>query len=254
MKNKKMIICIGAAIFAVGLSASLITGKAIITKNRKERIELLPSGFTVTAHSGAMGTVPNSVDSIETGAENADIIEFDVNFQKDGTPVLTHDEPVGGEVTLEKAFEVLSKHKNTKANVDLKSTDNLPEVQRLAKEYDVTDQIFFTGVRQADVEAVKRDCPEISYYLNFDVDKRKNKDEQYIASIVNAVKESGGVGLNIHFGGASNELIEALHENGLLVSLWTVEKEKDILKVISYLPDNITTLIPDRVNAIAKES
>ena len=253
MKNKKRIICIGAAIFAVGLSAVLIIGKATITKNRKERIELLPAGFTVTAHSGAMGTVPNSVDSLETSAENADIIEFDMNFQKDGTPVLSHDEPIGGEVTLERAFEVLSKHKNTKANVDLKSTANLPEVQRLAKKYDVTSQIFFTGVRQEDVETVKRDCPEISYYLNFDVNKRKNRNDEYIASIVSAVKESGAIGLNIHFGGVSNELTYALHESGLLVSLWTVEKERDILKVLSYLPDNITTLTPDRVYAVVNE-
>ncbi len=250
MKNKKMIAFIGAAAIAVGLSAGLIIGKEALTKSREEKIGSLPDGFTVTAHSGSMGTVQNSPDSLEVGAKNADIIEFDLNFNEKNEPVLSHDAPTGGEPTLKEAFEILAKHKTAKANVDLKSAANLPEVQRLAEECGVLSQIFFTGVGEDRIEIVKRDCPKIPYYLNYGIDKKQNKDSAYIQSIVAKVKETGSIGLNFRFDGASKELIDALDKNGLLVSVWTVNGKGKMYKMLSLGVDNITTERPDKLNKI----
>ena len=47
-----------------------------------------PRAFTVTAHTGAMGTPENSLESMRVGFENADIVEFDVRFNADKIPVL----------------------------------------------------------------------------------------------------------------------------------------------------------------------
>ena len=209
-----------------------------------------PEGFTVTAHTGTMGTEENTIESMRVGSENADIIEFDVLSGSDGVPKLAHTEITAQSPTLAEAFEFLSEHKSIKANVDMKKAENLAEVQRLAKEYGVLEQIFFTGIRENDVPAVRKDSPEIGYFLNFDVNKRKNKDDAYLQSLADKVKGLGAIGLNIHFGGASKELVEKFHENGLLVSLWTANTEKEILKVLSLSPDNITSRNPDKVNMI----
>ena len=55
----------------------------------------------ITAHSGCMGTPQNSLASVEKGiACGADFIEVDLNFTEDGTPVLSHDKPKGGEALI----------------------------------------------------------------------------------------------------------------------------------------------------------
>ena len=69
----------------------------------------LPENFTYTAHTGCVKTADNSLEAIEEGAKHgADIIEFDLNFLPDGTPVLSHDKPKGNEITLDLAGHSLS--------------------------------------------------------------------------------------------------------------------------------------------------
>lgn len=214
----------------------------------------LPKAFTITAHTGCMNTVENSVESMEKGISNgADIIEFDVQFLPDGTPVLAHDEPTGSESRLEFAFEFLANHKDVKANVDIKATVNMPEIQRLAEEYDVMEQIFFTGVGDDFVDAVKTGCPDISCYLNVSVEKAKAKDREYLEHLVEKVKNAGAVGINFNYESATKELVDVFHENGLLVSIWTVNDKYNMYKVLSFAPDNITTRNPDELSRIVKE-
>ena len=46
----------------------------------------------ITAHTGCLGTKANSLDSLRAALESgANAVEFDVRFQTDGTPVLSHD-------------------------------------------------------------------------------------------------------------------------------------------------------------------
>lgn len=214
----------------------------------------LPKDFTITAHTGCMGTEDNSVDSMEIGVANgAKIIEFDVHFLSDGTPVLAHDEPVGDELGLEAAFEFLANHKDIQANVDMKATDNMPAVQRLAEEYGVMEQIFFTGVGAEFVDAVKAGAPDIPYYLNVDVDKSRNTDPEYLNSLVESVKDAGAIGINFGYKYASKELVDTFRENGLLVSIYTVNDEYNMYKILSFAPDNITTRNPDKLSSIVKK-
>ena len=79
------------------------------------KTEILSKGFTYTAHTGCIKTADNSLAAIEEGAKyGADIVEFDLNFLSDGTPVLSHDKPKGKEVTLDEAFKKISEYKNLK--------------------------------------------------------------------------------------------------------------------------------------------
>lgn len=213
----------------------------------------LPKEFTITAHTGCMGTQDNSLSSMKTGAENgADIIEFDVYFTADGTPVLSHDTPVGNEVTLDEAFAYLGTLDGIRANVDLKGADGLEKIYPLALKNNAADRIFYTGVGDDFLEAVQKNSPEIPYYFNVNVEKSKASDLEYLLSLVEKVKNAGAVGINFNCKSASKELVEVFHENGLLVSIWTVDKEYDMYKILSMSPDNITTRNPDKLYGIIK--
>ena len=219
---------------------------------KTEPIELR-EGFTYTAHTGCANTPDNSLEAIEQGVKyGADIIEFDLHFLSDGTPVLSHDEPQGNEVTLDEAFKKVSKYKDIRVNVDIKATANLKVVYPLAKKYGIENQIFYTGVKTEFVEAVKKDSPEVPYYLNVDVAKPRKQTPEYLEGLVEEVKKSGAIGINFNKDNATKELVDIFHENDLLVSIWTVNEEKDIYKILHLSPDNITTRRPDKMSEILK--
>ena len=214
----------------------------------------LPDGFTYTAHTGCVNTAENSLESIVKGAENgAKIVEFDLHFTADKIAVLSHDAPKGGEVTLEEAFKKLSEYETLGANVDAKSTANLGQVQALAEKYGLADRIFYTGIELEDVEAIKRDSPKIRYFLNVSIDKAKKTDGDYIASLVRTVSDCGAVGINFSKQYATREIVEAFHDAGLLVSIWTADSDYDIYRILSLSPDNITTRRPDKLKVILNE-
>ena len=207
--------------------------------------------FTVTAHTGCIGTKPNSIDSILKGCESgADIIEFDLNFDNDGTPVLSHDTPKGGEVTLDEAFAVLAKCNGLKANVDVKTVEAIEKVTPLAKKNNVLDRIFYTGVHEGFVEAVKTRSPEVNYYLNVNVAPKWKQTDKYLQSLLSKVKDSGALGINFNKNKATKRLVNTFRKNGLLVSIWTVDQRRMMKKIISLSPDNITTRKPDELIAI----
>lgn len=213
----------------------------------------LPRDFTLTAHTGCMGTKQNSLESMKVGVESgANIIEFDLRADLNGGLVLSHDEPNGGEIPLCEAFALLSSFENTKANVDIKMVDQLEKVYLMAKEYNVEDKIFYTGVKDEFVEPIKEKSPEISYFLNVKVSKIKNKNKKYLLSLVEKVKKAGAIGINFNYKSASKELVKVFHENNLLVSIWTVDNEYNMYKILSFAPDNITTRHPDKLSEIIK--
>lgn len=209
--------------------------------------------FTVTAHTGCMGTKPNSIEAMLKGFEaGADIVEFDLNFNSDGTPLLSHDAPKGGEVTLDEAFAALAQCNSLKANVDIKSVNEIEKIVPLAKKHGVLDRIFLTGVHEGFVEAVKTRAPEVEYYLNIGVSPKWKQTDKYLQSLVDKVKNNGAIGINFNKNNATKKLVNTFRKNGLLVSIWTVDKKRKMKKIISLSPDNITTRHPDELIKIVK--
>ncbi len=248
MNKKQILLTSVTTLLVVAIAGTIIFFgvRAVKLNKYKDFSVRLPRRFTITAHTGCMGTDDNSIEAMRAGVANgADIIEFDVHFKEDGTPVLSHDEPKGDEMVLEKAFEFLSHNKNIKANVDMKSTANMSEVQKLADKYGITKQIFFTGIESEDVKTIQKECPRISYYLNIDVDKEQNTDSEYIKTLVSQVKTSGAIGINFNYKSASADIVKAFHSNMLYVSVWTVDDKLRMYEALEIAPDNITTRNPD---------
>lgn len=228
-----------------------MSGKNICinTKNRtpyKFNGTVLPVGFTITGHTGCMGTPDNSLQAIVTAAEaGVDIVEFDLRYSQNAEPVLSHDSPTGKVVTLDEAFATVKEMSIIKANVDVKDTAYLEKVLPLAEKHGLNNLFFFTGIFEKDVPAVKEKCPDVPYFLNTKI--RKWQTKSYLHSLVKKVKDCGAVGINFKYTHATKKLVDTFRENGLLVSVWTVNDEKAMQKILALSPDNITTRHPDKL-------
>lgn len=213
----------------------------------------LPEGFTVTYHAGAMHTPPNSIYSLKAAIEaDARVVEFDVSFRPDGIPVIIHNaEPDAsqGEL-LEKALKVVAEHPTCKINLDIKSMDNLGEVDELVKLYGLTERVFYTGVFEDWVETVSKNS-NIPYYINYNVSAEEVKAETKLQAVADKVKDYGAVGINSNYENATKLFCDVMHKNGLLVSLWTVNSPTDMKRVLETCPDNITTKRPELLKLLA---
>lgn len=203
----------------------------------------VPQAFTVTAHSGSMGLPENSIEAMQAGvAAGAQIVEFDLRFLPGGQAVLSHDEPQGDCASLREAFAFLSAHPNVRANVDVKMTDYLESVEPMAREAGVLDRIFFTGISEQDVPAVRAKCPAVPYYLNADVRMWTNIDK-----LAQKACALGAIGINCSYESASLQLTQTFRQKGLLTSVWTIDSARKARRVLAMQPDNVTTRRPDLI-------
>ncbi len=224
-------------------------------KNRFRHNAVLPENFTITCHAGAFHTKANSLDSIRTALDwGADIVEFDVSFRPDGTAVIIHNSSPSENqgVLLDVALKTVASVKKCKINLDIKSTANLPEVDRLVKKHNLFDRVFYTGVFEDWVEDVKS-TSDIPYYLNHKITKEESENEKSALEIINKAKNLGAFGINSHYKNSSAYFSDIARKNGLSVSLWTVNKTSDMVKVIEMKPDNITTKKPGILKLIVQK-
>ena len=215
----------------------------------------LPEGFTVTYHSGALNTKPNTVKSIDTAiSHGAKIVEIDVSFRPDGTPVIIHNSApeINQGVLLENALKAVAQSKTCMINLDIKSTANLGAVDELVMQYGLTERVFYTGVFDDWVEKVKSSS-SIPYYLNHSITNQEATDISFAQAVADKAKKLGAIGINSNYNPATELFVETMRKNGLLVSLWTVNNMQDMVKVIRLKPDNITTKKPHYLKRILAE-
>lgn len=215
----------------------------------------LPVGFSVTAHSGAWGLPENTVSALLKAVESGvDIVEIDVSFRPDSTPVIIHkDSPKQNEgVLLIDIFKAVKDSEEIKINLDLKSIKNLSMVQELVEKEGLMGRVFFTGVVENRVGPVRAQSPLIPYYLNASTDKKQRNSLEYAQSFADRLVELNCIGLNCSFAQISKTLVDVLHEEGLFVSVWTVDKKSDMKEMLSLSVDNITTRKPDKLFSLIK--
>lgn len=207
--------------------------------------------MTVTAHAGAYGTEDNTLASVREIIKHdgeIDVIELDVTFRPDGTPVIIH----AGEAkenegeSFDEALRIIAEESKLQINLDLKNFKGewLKNVADLIKKHGLSERAFFTGVEIQDVETVRTFCPGVPYYLNCKicVSSRRNID-----SLIAKIKNAGAVGANMFHGACSKPFAKAAHESGLLLSVWTCNNEKTVAKAKALNADNITSRVPDIV-------
>lgn len=256
VEMKYRVVTAAAVLIAAAVCAGALTpvlyGRAQVKKLQAQPLSL-PAGFLVTAHTGCLGTKENTLDSLHAAlGSGANAVEFDIRFRKDGTPVLAHDALQDHDKSplLADAFALIAQTEAVQVNLDLKQTDNLPEIARLGEEAGILDRLFFTGVGAGEADKVARECPEIPYYLNVSPDTKQKKSDAYWRQVADRIRLCGAVGINCHYDAASESLVRVMHEQGLLVSFWTVNRKTAMARIASLGPDNITTKEPVKLREL----
>jgi glycerophosphoryl diester phosphodiesterase len=213
----------------------------------------------ITAHTGCMNTLDNTLLSVETAIKlGAYVVEEDIMVTKDGIPVLSHNDiwytPNGREYRISQlTFEEISllqfevKHGDQRemtriykleemlpliqasgkiANLDLKVDDSIEPVAALVKKHGLLDQVFYSGCEKDRAMKAQRSNPEIRKLLN--VDARNFLSMTYkdmVEQICQDTLDAACFGINIHHLAVRPELLEYASTKGLPVYVWTVNEE-----------------------------
>jgi glycerophosphoryl diester phosphodiesterase len=204
----------------------------------------------ITAHAGCMGTPNDSLEAVKVAVNiKAEICEVDVSALSDGTPVLKHDRVLPADLELVKLSEVFEymKDKDILLNLDIKDNNSLKQIELLAEYYGLVNRVFLTGIAENEAIHLCDTGFKIKYYLNNDLKPSiaKLNYDDYLNKLIETIKKLGCIGLNSHYGFCTERAVEKFHDNGLLVSVWTVDNSDDMKKLIEMGVDNITTRRPD---------
>lgn len=241
-------------VFSFLMSIVLIVAVAnyAFQKSYDERELSIMNDFTITAHTGAFDTEDNSLESVKVSIEkNVQILEIDVRCRPDGTVVIGHDIIVtnneGVEITT--VFDLI-KETEILVNLDIKETRVLKKLHDIIFEYGLEKQVFLTGIEYLQVKAVKDDCPDIDYYLNYKPSRFKIFSDDYQNKMVELMEKTGAIGINCNYKYASKTLANVLHKNGYKLSIWTVDHKAPLKRALVCSPDNITTHHPDKLQEL----
>ena len=229
----------------------------------------------VTAHRGSSRMAPeNTMAAIEAAMEEmADYSEIDVQTTADGIVVVCHDLNLKrvagvdrrlGTMTYDQVSrldvgshfsprfageriptleEVLEACKGRmKLNIELKNIGNsssLPEqVAALVREYGMEDQCVITSVKLGYLERVKEMAPELRTGYILAAAYGTYYDNEYIDFI------------SIRSSFVGRKLVEAAHEKGKAVHVWTVNSKTEMNQMKLLGVDNIITDYPARAREI----
>lgn len=205
--------------------------------------------MTVTAHAGCTGYPDNSIEDISACIDTgADTVEIDLRFDKNGTPVLSHDalEENSCYVTLEEAFDFLLDKQDVSINIDVKSFSYLEKVPVLAEEKGVADRISFIGIREEDVETLRIKCPDVPFYLRVDVPENAGEYE----ALADAAVETGASGINVSWKYITMDFISVFHNKNIPVSVWMVDDAESACRMILYGVDDIISNSPGMIKDV----
>lgn len=252
-KKARIGIVSGAVICAAAIGIAVAV---LLLPSRASEPHPLPEGFTVTAHMGCMGTEMNTLGSLQTALDSgAQTVEFDVRFLADGTPVLGHDEgdKSAASDTIADALAMVAARPGITVNLDLKEFSPLERLQEVVEQAGMMGRVFYTGVDADHIAAVRAATPEIPCYLNASFNVLNRRSVSHLEDLVQLCLDSGAIGINCSYQNNSEQLVRLCHENGLLLSVWTVDNEDDMDIQLDLAPDNITTRRPDILLPKAQE-
>ncbi len=225
-----------------------------ITQQIYARRKDIPFYPVITAHSGCEKTPDNSIEHIKTAlASGAEMFEIDIN-ECDGTLYLTHDPRADytNTPTLAKCFELASAHPSICINCDVKSFGLTESVIELAKKYGMESRILFTG-SVAPEELPGLNASASDWWLSLWCSAHEPED---LAGACETYRKLNGLYqiVNLDQKMVNDRVIRTMQETGHTLSIWTVNKEEDLYRLMQTgVTANITTRIPLAALRIRKE-
>ena len=238
----------------------------------------------VISHRGANKVAPqNTLEAFKKSIQyKADGVETDVHMTSDGIPVICHNYTVDktsdgkGEIasrtleqlkkldfgsyfhhsyrgtkipTLEEFLNLCEKARLKVLNIEIKSPRN--------KDYTIADKII-TAVKEHnlfDKLLISSFDPDLLVYIK-DIEEACKTGflyspdkpityKQVLGKEIGFAKSIGADALHPHQLFVNEKLVDAAHENGIQVNPWTVNKEKDMRKLLSFGVDGLITDVPN---------
>ena len=93
----------------------------------------------------------------------------------------------------------------------------------------------------------------VACFPNLYPEQAAGLDEDGRKSLAERVKRLGARAVGMNYRAVTPELIQALHEQGIMLSAWTVELETDMRRLMAWGADFITSDRPDLVRACMKK-
>jgi len=212
-------------------------------------------------HRGAAGYEPeNTIRAVLKGIEcGATGIEVDVRRSKDGVLVLMHDETVDrttngsgrvGDLTFEELrkldagkgekiptlrefLEVIKGR--VKGFIELKEVGYEDQVLEEVKKYGLLEEVYIISFHVDAVKRVKQLNPSVKTGLIF-----SRKPWEYLRMALEIKADL----VVPYYGLVKMDYLKEAHTKGLKVSVWTVNKERDMAKLINMGVDAITSDYP----------
>jgi len=197
-----------------------------------------------------MGTDDDSLDSVKMGiAMGTDVVEIDVRFEQDGTPILSHDKPRPGRKyeRVSDAIALLNEAPGVYLNADMKeknSRKGLSELKSILERYNMKDRMYFSGIERCKSGLLLEYFSEYEYLTDWNMNIIRRHSNSYIQSLVDKAKALGYSGFNLYHRYLTEKMVNFFHEKEMKVYTWTVEKETDMQRLVDWGVDSITTRNP----------
>lgn len=201
----------------------------------------------LTAHSGSDGTPDNSRQFIkEMLLAGIACVEVDVRRSQTGKLYLSHDKTFWSEamLSLDNAFQILKTDSDALMNCDLKEPNLEQSVLALATQHNIQDRIILSGAVNLAHLPDPMYLKQVYYnaesiiphlYLNWEMTKSQ------IDEIIQTCHTKGIETININYRLATNGVINRFHQEGLNLSVWTVNDFAEINRFRSADVKNVTT-------------
>lgn len=209
----------------------------------------------ITAHSGCLNTLPNSISSVLAGLEaGADVIEVDIRATKDGVVVLLHDEHVstshGSRRVRDLTFEELNslaadeeitrledvlpliREANRMINLDVKEDSAVNAMIESVEKFHMRDYAIISGCEKEWAAYVKENHRPYQVMLNASLSLYKSCGNDYDFFVRETCRDAitaSCCGININYRLCREELLDYAGRRCLPVLVWTVD-ETDVME------------------------
>ncbi len=206
-------------------------------------VEAIP---TVTAHAGSVHTPPNTLESFKAAlAFPIDYLEADVRFTPDKEAYLSHDPlPLPQQrnaMRLKELLKLVAPRRRVRLNLDMKEYSGIREMAGLIKRSGMTSRVLLTGIGRDAISRVRGRVDGLPYLLNAQPSFWQRLTATGAAALARTIRSCGALGLNAHHSFVNRRLSRSLASAGLSVSVWTVDHEQEMRRMLGLHVDNITT-------------
>ncbi len=201
---------------------------------------------SVTAHAGSLGTPANTKESFLAAlAFPVDYLEADIRFTARGEAYLSHD-PLSPArqrtaMRLKDLFTLIARRPKVRVNLDMKDVTGIAEMVKLVKRAGMSARVLMTGLSGDALRVAREDGGGLPYLYNHAPNILQRFTARGAADLARSIRACGARGLNTHHLFVTRRVARAMRDAGLALSVWTVDGEREMRRILRLGADNITT-------------